>query len=450
MSGSALPLVAIIGRPNVGKSSLFNRLIKRRQALVDATPGSTRDRLYGDLVWRGMPIRIVDTGGLQFSKKDPITRSIEAQVRRAMEESRMALLVTDVRDGVVPLDRQVALWARPWGKPVLLAVNKVDHSGQMPAVYEFSSLGVGEPYPISSMHGTRVGDLLDAVVDQLKSVPESGAGPQEIAGAIRLAIVGRPNVGKSSLLNRILDEERVLVDETPGTTRDPVETFFTYRDRTYCLVDTAGIRSRGRLKTRIDAVSQIKAHEAIQRADICLGVLEGSAGLLHDDLRLLDQVLEAGKPLCLLANKWDLVPAGTSPASFASMIARRAPFLQFAPILCTSAKTGLNVLKGLERVAELVEKASTRVPGAQTRRFLEVVRTDPHAPVGLRHAHLIRLAQVGTAPPAFHLLVRKERGCRSSEQTYLEKAIRREFQLEEVPIRLRLLVFEDKRRGRLR
>ncbi len=451
-------VVAIIGRPNVGKSALFNRLMKKQQALVDATPGLTRDRLYGDLSWKGMPIRIVDTGGLQFAKENRISRAIENQVRLAMEEACMALLVADARDGVVPLDRQVAGWARRWGKPILLVVNKVDSSTEMPGIYEFSALGVGDPYPISSLHGLGIGDLLDAIVDRLKSVSsvqypvsalktgysDTGHGTP----VIHLAIVGRPNVGKSSLLNRILNEERVLVDETPGTTRDPVETLFTYRDQTFCLIDTAGIRSRRRLKSRIEAVAQIKAQQTIERADICLGVLEGPAGLLLDDLKLLDQVLQAGKPLCLLVNKWDLAPVGSDPGGFAEGIARRAPFLRFAPVICTSAKTGLNVIKALEIAADLARKATRRVAGADTRKLLETVRADRRTPVGLRNAHLIRLAQVGTVPPTFHLLVRKQGGFRSSELTYLEKVIRREFHLEEIPVRLRLLVFEDKGRSR--
>ena len=454
---SNLQVVAIIGRPNVGKSALFNRLIKKRRSLVDATPGVTRDRLYGDLVWRGTPIRIVDTGGLQFARGDRMGKAIEVQVTKAMEEARLALLVCDAQEGPVPLDAQVAAWTRRWGKPILLAVNKVDSSKQTPAVYEFSSLGVGAPYPIASLHGLGIGDLLDAVVERLRTATGAADRPavKEQKGSdptgsdpIRVAIVGRPNVGKSSFLNRILNEERVIVDETPGTTRDPVEATLTYRGRPYCLIDTAGMRARRRLKTRLDAVAKIKAVEVIQESDVCLGILEGSAGLVQDDLKLLDQVISAGKPLCLAVNKWDLVSRPPDPKAVADTIARRAPFLRFAPVICISAKTGLNLLETLDLATELAQKAATRIPGADGRRLLEILRTDSRTPVALRHAHFIRLAQVGVSPPAFHLLARSQEGFKSSDMAYLENLIRREFHLTQVPIRLRLIAMERQRRGK--
>ncbi|MBI3615321.1 MAG: ribosome biogenesis GTPase Der [Candidatus Omnitrophica bacterium] len=452
MDSPTLPVVAIIGRPNVGKSALFNRLIKKRQALVDATPGVTRDRLYGDLDWRGVRLRLVDTGGLQFAQGDRMGKAIQVQVTKAMEEASLALLVCDGIQGPVPLDSQVVSWARRWGKPILLAVNKVDTSKHSEAAWEFSSLGLGTPYPISSLHGRGIGDLLDAVVERLKkkvSAPPSETGSEDaVTGApLRVAIVGRPNVGKSSFLNRLLNEERVIVDETPGTTRDPIEATLMYRDKTYCLIDTAGMRARSRLKTKLEAVAKIKAIDVIQRADVCLGMLEGPVGIVLDDLKLLDEVSQAGKPLCLVVNKWDLVSGPADPARAAAAIAKRAPFLRFAPVICTSAKTGLNVLQALERVTKLVEQGSTRITGAEGRRLLTILQEDPRTPVALRHAHFIRLAQVGILPPTFHLLLRSRAGFRDSDLAYLEGVIRREFGFAEIPIRLHLIAMEKRPRG---
>ncbi|MBI3333330.1 MAG: ribosome biogenesis GTPase Der [Candidatus Omnitrophica bacterium] len=270
MSDQTIPVVAIIGRPNVGKSTLFNRLLKKRRALVDATPGVTRDRLYGDLQWQGVHFRVVDTGGLQFDSRDRLGERVALQVSKAMEEASLALLVGDGREGPMPLDREVASWLRPWGKPVLVVVNKVDSDRELPASYEFSSLGFGEPLGVSASHGRGIGELLDAVARRLPLGSGTVGSGTVGSGTIRVAIVGRPNVGKSSLVNRIANEERVLVDEAPGTTRDPVEVTVSYQERPYCLIDTAGVRSKRRLNSRVDAVARIKALEVIHGVDVCL------------------------------------------------------------------------------------------------------------------------------------------------------------------------------------
>ena len=328
-------------------------------------------------------------------------------------------------------------------KPALLAVNKVDTPQKTSAIYEFSAIGIHPPYPISSLHGRGIGDLLDAVVEELQKrthVPLSQVPiPSNSQSVIRVAIVGRPNVGKSSLINHLLHEERVLVDDAPGTTRDPIETHLVHEGQSYCLIDTAGMRSRRRLKTMVDAVARIKASEVIRLADVCLGILEGPVGILQDDLKLLDQVLTAGKPLCLVVNKWDLLKRGADPRQVTSEITRRAPFLRFAPVICTSAKTGLNVFKVLEIATELAKKAAVRMTATEGHRLLERLKSDPRVPVAVRNAHLFRIAQVGISPPTFHLLVREKGSFRTSDAAYLEGVIRREFDLKEVPIRLHLL-----------
>lgn len=445
MPDQPIPIVAIIGRPNVGKSTLFNRLLKKRRALVDATPGVTRDRLYGDVQWRGVRFRVVDTGGLQFDSRNRLGERVASQVAKAVEEASMALFVGDAREGLMPLDKEVASWIRRWGKPVLVVVNKVDSDRELPAMYEFSSLGFGEPIPISGQHGLRIGELLDALVQHLHVGSDPRGSDPRGSDPIRVAVVGRPNVGKSSLVNRIANEERVLVDEEPGTTRDPVEVAVTYRDRLYYLIDTAGVRSQRTLKSRVDAVARIKALEVIQGVDVCLGVLEGPMGIIQEDLKLFSQVVTAGKPFCLAVNKWDLMKPSANPSRaadpkrVAAEIARRAPFLRHAPVVLTSAKTGLGILKLLDRAAEVASQASRQITRKEADQLLEMVQKDPRAPVGVRNAHLFRLIQVGVMPPTFHLMCRVKQGFRASDLSYLEGFLRRELKLVSSPIRVHLL-----------
>ncbi len=443
-----VPVVAIVGRPNVGKSSLFNRFLKRRRALVDRTPGVTRDRLYGEVEWRGLSFQIVDTGGLPFSRKDELAGGISAQVDRAIEEATLALMVCDARDGPVPLDREMAQWVRRWGKPVLLVVNKVDNPKESVAVPEFSGLGLGEPRGVSAIHGLGIGDLLDDIVERLKitgtalrGTPHAVECPSAGLSPISVAIIGRPNVGKSSILNRLLGSERVLVHSTPGTTRDPVEVNFSVQGRSYRLIDTAGVRARRKLDSPLEAVSRLRALEVIRQADVCLGVLEGPKGIVGDDLKLLDQVVTWGKSLCLVVNKWDLV-AGVDPAEALAQIRQRAPFLRFASVICCSAKTGWNLLEAMEQVGQVADEARKKITGPQARQLLETIRTDPHAPVGVRNTHLFRLFQVGVAPPTFHLLGRVKKPWRGSDQAYVEKIFRREMGFSGTPIRIRLLTGE--------
>jgi len=444
-------VVAIVGRPNVGKSALFNRLIGRRRALVDSTPGVTRDRLYGDVVWRGMTWRLVDTGGLQLASWDRIQKAIESQVARAMEEASLVLWVCDARQGVVPLDKRIAGWLRPWGKPVFLVANKVETERDRQMVYEFYSLGFGKPWAISSLHGLGVGEMLDAIVEQLAGVgkrtaercPPSALGPHEDGnGPIRVAIIGRPNVGKSSLINRILNEERVLVDEQPGTTRDPVEVHLVYRSRLYCLVDTAGLHSRRSIQRRMEAVAQIKALQTAHRAEVCVGVLEAPMGLVREDLKILGEVVKAARPLCLVLNKWDLLSPEDqrlSKKEVASHLAQRAPFLRFAPVVCTSAKTGFHVLDVLKTVERLVGYAYRRLSRTECRQILKRLSEYRSAPSTIRHARWIRLTQVGQSPPQFHLVVRAAGQFRQEDLQFLETFLRQEGQFDGVPVRLRLL-----------
>jgi GTP-binding protein len=432
-----------VGRPNVGKSALFNRLVQKRQSLVDASPGLTRDRLYGDVTWAGRTFRIVDTGGLEFSSGDRMQKAIASQVILAMEEASVALFLLDGRDGLMPLDRQVTDWLRRLGKPVLPVVNKVDGDVKPEGIHEFSELGLGSPWAVSGLHGLGVGELLDAVVERLKkteAIQDLKGSGTAVPDPTRIAIIGRPNVGKSSLLNRILNQERVLVDDRPGTTRDPVETEFQYKEQRFLWIDTAGVRARKTVKDRVGAVARIKALEVITTADVCVGVLDATVGVLRDDLRLLDQVITASKPLCLAVNKWDLLPRSADPKQIAAAVARRAPFLRFSPVIATSAKTGFQVLKLIELAAGLAAQARKRLTSAEIRALFEILRNDGRAPPGLRHAHLIRLSQVGTAPPSFHLMARIRGRFSGLDANYVEKVLREQGGFEGTPVRVKFLV----------
>lgn len=444
-----LATVVIVGRPNVGKSALFNRLISKRQSLVDETPGITRDRLYGDVDWGRKNFQIVDTGGLNFDAKTSLSEGIFKQVARAMEEADLALFVGDAQSGITPLDREVASWVRQWGKPIIAVANKVDPGSHAESTYEFSALGFGSPVPVSSLHGRGTSELLDEIQARLE---KSGAFDKEVKTpkipGLKVVIVGRPNVGKSSLINRVLKEERVLVDSEPGTTRDVVEIQTTIEENPFSVMDTAGMVSKRRLKERVDAIARIKAMEAVGQAQVCLVMLDASVGITTEDLKLLDQVVTLGKPFCLVVNKWDLLKGKVDPHQIPLGIGRRAPFLRHAPVVVTSAKTGFQVEQAFQVARELAQESLHRVSTSDTKRLLEEIRQDPKAPPGIRHAVWIRVSQVRVAPPTFHLMVRTRGRFRGSDLAYLEKKIREILPFPRVPIRIQLLTKRREKRRR--
>ena len=433
----------------MGKSALFNRLTQRRQALVDSTPGLTRDRLYGDVTWSGVPFRLVDTGGMQFTHLAKMQEAISKQVGQAMKEATLALLVCDSRDGLLAPDREVASWARRWGKPVLVVANKVDTERESPSIHEFSGLGLGTPYAVSSLHGLGIGELLDEIIRLLGPPAPAVVPPAEVSNAgpipnpLALAIIGRPNVGKSSLINRLLNEERVLVDAVPGTTRDPVATPFSYRGQNFQLIDTAGIRSQKSLKSKVDWLSRMKALEVMTRAHVCVALLDATVGLIGEDLKLLDAAISAGRPLCLAVNKWDLMPRTLDMQKVPRGIAARAPFLRFAPVVCTSAKTGFHVLPLLDKILEVAAQAYKQLTPMECKELLRLVQEHRSSPAGLRNAQWYRVTQVGVGPPVFHLTGRFSQQPRASDAAFLERIFRQRQGFEGTPIYIRIL---DKRR----
>ena len=339
------PLIAIVGRPNVGKSTLFNRLIGERKAVVATQRGTTRDRVYGQAQWRGRTVTLIDTGGVEFGRHQDLAAAVQRHVARALEEAEGVIFVCDAQEGVVPADQMIAERLRTTGKPVLLAVNKADQRPVVPP--EFYALGVSPVLAVSALHGLGSGELLDALLERLAGGAPAPAQPTAYA----IAILGRPNVGKSSLLNTLLKEERAIVSDAPGTTRDAIDACLRVNGESVVLVDTAGMKPRRKVKTPVEFFSMARSFDALARCDIALIVLDATEPMTRDDRRLVARVCEAGKPFILLANKWDLVRRGSEQGLKATTY-RQIPFASFAPILPISAKTGAHV----ERILPLARR----------------------------------------------------------------------------------------------
>ena len=331
-------VIALVGRPNVGKSTLFNRLIGARKAVVSSSRGTTRDRLYGRLEWRGVPFTLIDTGGVEFDVSGSVGTAVQRHIRRALEEADGFLLICDAQEGLLPADQMIVERLRALGKPIILAVNKLDHRLTVPS--DFFSLGLDEPLPISALHGRGTGDLLDHLITSCSSIATGAPSPG--SADVAVAIVGRQNVGKSSLLNALLREDRVIVSEVPGTTRDAVDTRLVVNGAPVCLIDTAGLRHRRKVRDPVDLFSMFRAMEAIERCDVALVVLDAAMGVTTDDRRIITQVCEAGRGLILLVNKWDLVKGGRELA-LTEAVYRAIPFAAFAPVFAVSAKTGFHL-----------------------------------------------------------------------------------------------------------
>jgi len=433
-------LVAIVGAPNVGKSTLFNRLIGRRQAIVTDEPGVTRDRLYGRVARAPVAFDLVDTGGLTPRTAALYAREIERQAEAALGEASLVLLVVDARAGATAVDHELAGWLRRRGQPILLVANKVDVPARMPLVLELHELGLGEPLPVSAEHGLGIDELLDAIAERLG--PDAGGAPAETpapAEEIRVAIVGRPNVGKSSLLNRLLGEERVMVSEVAGTTRDSVDTRLVVDERRYLLVDTAGIRRRGKARLAAEVFSVQRARAAVERCDVALLVLDAAAGFAAQDAHIAGYVLEAHKPLVVVVNKWDLI-SDREPAArgWQEEIERRLRFLKAPPLALVSALTGQRVSRLLERVDRLYEAASQRVPTPELNAWLQdAARPERGAPYLGRRIRFFYATQTGVRPPGFVLFCNDARRVHFSLRRYLDNSLRRRFGFDSVPLRLR-------------
>ena len=429
-----VPVIAIVGRPNVGKSTLFNRLLGGRRAIVDDMPGVTRDRLYGECEWRGRRLVFVDTGGFEPAGTG-ILALVRAQAEQAVAEADVILLLVDAKDGLTPVDTEVARLLRTGShRPILLAVNKVDTVGQEPMAAEFHRLGLDRVFPISAEQGQGIGELLDAVTAIL---PDAEAA-QEAAGAITVAVVGRPNVGKSSLVNRILGAERVLVSPEPGTTRDAVDTRFTYRGRDYVLVDTAGIRAKGRIGHSVERYSVSRALAAVRRADVSLILLDGIEGVTSQDTKVGGEAHEAGCASILVVNKWDCRAGDPEAmATFRLALQDKFKYLAYAPTAFVSAKTGLRVLSLFRLIDSVAAERERRIGTSELNTVVgeAVARRPPPADRG-RPVRIRYTTQVAVKPPTFLCFASTARGLHFSYLRYLENCLRQAYGFRGTPIRL--------------
>jgi GTP-binding protein len=429
------PIVAILGRPNVGKSTLFNRLTGGRVAIVEDTPGVTRDRLYRDAEWGGRTFTLVDTGGLDFTgKEESLSGQIRQQAQIALEEADVLLFVVDGRTGLTFEDEVIANLLRKSQKSVILVVNKVEQFKNNLDFYEFYQLGLGEPIPVSAAHGLNTGDLLDLLVSQFKDIPEE----EEEPDVIKIAVVGRPNVGKSSLVNVILGEERVIVSDLPGTTRDAIDSPFQKEGQDYLLIDTAGMRRKGKIEEKTERFSVIRALRAIDRSDVVLIVLDALEGVTEQDKRIAGYVHEAGKGAIIIINKWDLVEKDDKiTLRFTEKIRTQLAFMPYAPLLFVSALTKQRVIKILELVNFVAEQQCNRV---RTSVLNEVIReavllTPPPSYKGKR-LKVFYSTQAGVKPPHFILFVNEPTLLHFSYLRYLENKLRENFGFEGVTIRI--------------
>jgi len=428
------PIVALVGRPNVGKSTLFNRLIGRRRAIVRDVPGVTRDRLYGPVVFERWQATAVDTGGLDPSSEEPLVESIRRQVMVAVEEADVVVFVVDARDGVTALDLETAGILRRAGRPIVVAANKIEGGrGQEAAASDFFELGFGEPAPISAEHGRGVAELLEVIRAR---APQTS--PVEPGGEpVNLAVIGRPNVGKSSLVNAMVGAERVLVDQRAGTTRDAVDTPIVYRGRPYVLVDTAGIRRKGKVEEPLEKLAVVMALRSLERSHVAVIVIDASESVTAQDAHIAGYALDAGRAAVLVVNKWDLVPSGlVRKAEVIEQIHDRLTFLDYAPVCFTSAVRGEGIADLFDAIDHVAREAGRRVPAADVTQVVHdaVARR----PITIRGVPLTiqTAAQVGGNPPTFALRVNRPDEIHFSYQRYLTNALRQAFGFSGSPIRL--------------
>ena len=431
----AKPLVAIVGRPNVGKSMLFNRLVGQRLSIVEDTPGVTRDRLYAECEWSGKKFDVVDTGGIEPNTDNEILAFMREQARIAIDSATVIILVTDLKTGVTAADKEVANMLKRSGKPVVLSVNKADATGTAdPGIYEFYSLGLGDPIPTSAVHGHGTGDLLD---ECLKYFPDETEEEEE-NDRIKVAIIGKPNVGKSSLVNAILGEKRVIVSDIAGTTRDAVDSDFENKYGKYTFIDTAGIRRKSKVEERVEKFSVMRAQLAIERADVCVIMLDARDGVTEQDTKIAGIAHESGKASVVVVNKWDLVDKETGTMEkMRKDIMRDLSFMSYAPILFVSALTGQRIERLFELINFANDQASMRISTGMLNDVLSDAQAKVQPPTDKgRRLKIYYMTQTGIRPPCFVIFCNKRELFHFSYQRYIENQIREVFGLEGTPIKL--------------
>ncbi len=430
------PVVAIVGRPNVGKSALFNRLVQQRVAIVESEPGVTRDRIYAPCEWSGRGFTLIDTGGIELDAEEGIRELTRRQAKMAINEADLVLLVVDGREGLVPADQDVADVLRKAGpRQVIVVVNKIDDQVLQKNAYEFYALGLGEPTGVSAAHGLGVGDLLDRIVALLP------AGELEPADetVTRVAVVGRPNVGKSSLVNAILGEERVIVSDVPGTTRDAIDVAFTQDGRRYVFIDTAGMRRKGRIERPVERYGVIRALRAVDRSDVALLVIDASEGLTEQDKKIAGYIFEAGRAAVIVINKWDLFEdkADEKVRRFVDVVHHGLKFMDYAPIILISALTGQRLPRVIETVDRVAEQFTKRVPTPDLNNlFRDAAAVNPPPTDRGKRLRIYYATQAGSRPPTFLLYVNDPDLLYYTYRRYLENRLREAYGFAGTPVRL--------------
>ncbi len=430
----ALPVVAVVGRPNVGKSTLFNKMIGKRLSIVEDTPGVTRDRIYSKCEWRNRQFMVVDTGGIEPNTTDVILAQMRRQAELAIENADVIILVTDIRCGVTADDSDVSNMLQKSGKPIVLAVNKCDSIGEPPLeLYEFYNLGLGDPFPISAAHGHGTGDMLDAVMDLLPSEDELA----EDEDAIKVAIIGKPNAGKSSLVNRIAGEERVIVSDIAGTTRDATDTTIENEHGKFVFIDTAGIRKKSKVTEKIEHFSVLRAYMAVDRADVCLILIDAEQGFTEQDSKVAGYAHEQGKASIVVVNKWDLIEKDNNTMNeYLTKLQNDFSFMSYVPFLFISAKTGQRVHKLYEMIEMVYQQNQMRVSTGRLNDVLAyaTTRVQPPSDKG-RRLKIYYITQPSTKPPTFVIFVNRADLFHFSYQRYIENQIRSTFGLTGTPVR---------------
>ena len=428
----AKPLVAIVGRANVGKSTFFNKVVGKKISIVQDFPGVTRDRIYADAEWCGKYFSLVDTGGLELKSQDKMMLHIKKQAEIAIDTADVIILFTDAKSGLNVMDEEVAMKLRKSGKPVVLAVNKLDNYAPE-KLYDFYTLGLGEPFGISAEHGTGIGDLLDEVVAQLNEL-----GEKEEDNSLKLAVVGKPNAGKSSLCNKILGFDRTIVSDIAGTTRDAIDTLFTFNGKDYTLIDTAGIRKKKKVEEDLEYYSVLRALGAINRADVCLLLIDANEGITEQDVKIAGYIHEQGKPSVIVMNKWDLIEKDTNTINkFNEKLEEELKFMDYFLPIYVSALTGQRVEKIIKLCDQVYANANRRITTGQLNDLiLDSVRANEPPSVNGKRLKILYATQIGVTPPTFVFFVNESALMHFSYKRYLENCIKHAYDFKGTPIKI--------------
>ena len=429
------PMVAIVGRPNVGKSTFFNYIAGKRISIVEDTPGVTRDRVYAETNWRGRNFTLIDTGGIEFNEEDDISMQMKEQAEIAIAMADVILFVTDIKQGVTAADEEIALMLRKSKKPIILVFNKADKFGkEVPEIYEFYSLGLGEPFRVSSVNAIGIGDVLDEIYENL---PEKQEGEDDTS-EIKVAVIGKPNVGKSSLINKILGENRLIVSNIAGTTRDAIDSEFENNYGKYIFIDTAGIRRHSKIEERIEKFSVARTLLAIQRADVCILMIDAKEGVTEQDTKIAGEAHEAGKGVIIAVNKWDLLEKDNGTVEkYTKEVYNKLPYLDYAPIIFISAKTGQRVEKIFNIINNVAQQNALRVSTSVLNQVLNeaIAVVQPPTDKG-RRLKIYYMTQATTKPPTFVVFVNDKKLFHFSYERYLVNQLRKEFGMQGTPIRM--------------